>query len=326
MFNFSIRGALGSAMAICVNLGIVTGYVLASWMEYSHVPYVSIAITCAFMGIFVWLPESPDYLAHLKKTEAAEKSYSYYGLTRAKPEATELGQETEAIDSVKSSKISTNDFKDIAVLKGVLISLVLILFADTAGIIVITSFLTELFNWAQIQMDVYVATIAVGVIQVAGAVFTAIFVDRFGRRMLLIWSCVGTAICFYALGFYFYILPQSEYKDLVKELHWLPVVSLSAAVLIAAAGVVTVPFFLIAELLPVKLRGAITSVSLSLSWMFAFLVTQFYHTTVDYLSIAGTIWMYAVSCTIEIFFVYFFLPETKNLTIDEIQQRLRKRV
>lgn len=293
-------------------------------MEYSHVPYVSIAITCAFMLIFVWLPESPDYLAHLKRTEAAEKSYAFYGLTRAKPEATELGP--EAIDSETSSKISRKDFKDIAVLKGVLISLILILFADTAGIIVITSFLTELFNWAQIQMDVYVATIAVGVIQVLGAVFTAIFVDRFGRRLLLILSCVGTAICFYALGFYFYILPQSEYKHLVEELHWLPVVSLSAAVLIAAAGVVTVPFFLIAELLPLKLRGAVTSVSLSLSWMFAFLVTQFYHTTVDYLSIAGTIWMYAASCTIELFFVYLFLPETKNLTIDEIQQRLRKGV
>lgn len=310
-------------LGISVNLGVVLGYVLASWMNYDHVPYVSIGINCLFMGVFMWLPESPDYLAHKQRTEEAKKSYQFYGNTRVAPEETaEVGKVTSG--DLKPPKITWSDFQDVAVRKGIVISFILIIFVDTAGLFAITSFMTELFDWAKIKLDVYVATIAVGVIQVLGAVISTIFVDRFGRRVLLIASCIGTGLCFYALGFYFHILPNTEYKYLVEELQWLPLVSISAAVLIASAGVVTLPFFVIAELLPVKLRGVVTSGSLSLSWMFAFLVIQYYHTMVEYLSVAGTIWCYGTSCIVEIFFIYFFLPETKNLTIEEIQQKLRK--
>lgn len=317
---------MGAALAISVNLGVVFGYMLCSWLPYHYVPYVSMVITGIFLAIFMWLPESPDYLSHIQKAEESKKAYAFYGNTRVTPAVTADSAETgkDIPGSQQPSKITMEDFKDRAVIKGIVISFVLIIFADTAGIFALTNFITELFDWAQIELDVYVATIALGVIQVLGAVISSIFVDRFGRRMLLILSCIGTGICFYALGFYFYILPHAEYKYLVDQLQWLPVVSACGAVLIAAAGVVTLPFFLIAELLPVKLRGAVTSVSLSISWMFAFLVVQYYHAMIDSLTVAGTVWVYGTSCIIEIFFVYFFLPETKNLTIDEIQQRLRK--
>lgn len=314
-------------MAICVNLGVVIGYVLTSWMDYDHVPYFPIVMTCVYMLIFMWLPESPDYLAHLNRMEEAKKAYQFYGNTRVNPG--ESGPEAESgqvEDQEKSTKVTLQDFKNVAVMKGIIISFILIIFVDTAGILAILSFITELFDWASIELDVYVATIVVGVIQVVGAIISTIFVDRFGRRILLIFSCVGTAICFYALGIYFYLLPKPEYKNLVDQLQWLPLVSISAAILVAAAGILTLPFFLLTELLPVKVRGTVSSISLTLSWMFAFITIQFYHTMVEYFTIAGTIWIYATSCVVEIFFVYFCLPETKNLTIDEIQQRLRKGV
>lgn len=307
-----------------LNLGIVIGYVLASWMDYFQVPYVIIAITVGYVLLFVWLPESPDYLAHLaRKPERAQAAYAFYGNNRVGP-----GNEESTMEKVdgmeeKPAKISLNDFKDKAVQRGIAISFSLIILADTCGIFAIENFMTELFHWAKIEMDVYVATIAVGVIQVIGAVIATIFVDRFGRRFLLITSCLGTAFCFYALGFYFFVLPKPEYQYLVDQLQWLPVVSIGVAVLIASIGIATLPFYLISELTPVKLRGVITSVSLSLSWIFAFLIVQYYHAFVECLETAGTFWLFATSCIVELLVVYFFLPETKNLSFDQIQEKLR---
>lgn len=321
-----VRGTLGSFLAISFNLGIVIGYVLASLISYRYAPYIPIAFTFVFLGIFVWLPESPDYLAHKQRLEESRKAYDFYGNTRSTTDDValpETGTVTEMVPTIPT-KITLEDFKDKAVIKGILISFALIIFADTSGILVLTSFITELFDWASIKLDVYLATITVGVIQVLGAIISSIFVDRFGRRLLLILSCIGTAICLFALGFYFHILHKPEYNNLVDNLQWLPVVSVCAAVLVAAAGVVTLPFFVIAELLPVKLKSVITSVSLSASWLFAFLMIEMYHRMVDSLTIAGTVWLYASTCVVEIFFVYFCLPETKNLSIEQIQEKLRK--
>lgn len=316
-----IRGALGTFLALWFNTGILVGYILASWMDYYHVPFVSAAIMILFLTIFIWLPESPDYLAHIKKTEEADKSYTFYGNARLRSSVESPQDDTQL--EVKP-KITREDFKDKAVQKGIVISFVLIIFVDTCGVFVMTNFMTELFHWAKIDLDVYVATIGVGVIQIVGSIITAVTVDRFGRRFLFIFSAFGTALCLYAFGFYFYILDKPDYKSLVEQLQWLPVASLSGAVLIASVAVATLPFFLISEITPVKLRGLINSILLAVSWSFAFIVVQYFHTMVEAMGVSGTAWTYAMFCTVEVVFVFFFLPETKNLTFEEIQQKLRK--
>lgn len=319
-----IRGALGTFLALTWNSGILLGYMLSSWMDYYHVPYVGAVISLLFVIIFMWLPESPDYLAHIGEADKAKKAYQFYGNVRASSSALETPKDPTTLADLEKPKITFADFRDKAVKRGIVISFALIIFADTSGVFAITNFMTELFDWAEIDLDVYVATIAVGVIQIVGSVITVVTVDRFGRRVLFTFSALGTAICLYAFGFYFYLLEVGEYQSLVDQLKWLPVVSLSGAVLIASVAVATLPFFLISELTPVKLRSLINSVSMTLSWLFAFLVVHFFHYMVDLMGVAGTSWTYATFCFAEVFFVYFYLPETKNLTFEEIQQKLRR--
>lgn len=306
------------------------GYVLASWMDYYSVPYVAIGITIVFLVVVVWLPESPDYLAHLQKDEEAAKSYRFYGNYRASSKL-EIGKlvvdtslhATPSEEQQAKPKITFEDFKKKSVLKGFFVSMILIFFVDGTGIIVIRNFMTELFAWAKIDLDVYVGTIVVGIIQIGGVIVSTFSVDRFGRRVLLFFSASGTSMCLVVFGFYYHILDKAGYEDLVKQLQWLPVTSLGLAVLIATFGVTTMPYVLMAELTPVKLRSVVTTAALAFSWIFSFFVQQYYHSMIDCLGVAGTIWVFAVVCFMEIIFVYVFLPETKNLTFDEIQLKLQ---
>lgn len=327
-FVFSIRGALGSMFCMMNNSGIVLGYMISSWMEYHQMPYVAIGLTTAFLAIFVWCPESPDYLAHKNQMEEAKKSYDFYGNHRHVPslETANKEKETEAsksISNMDNQKITWNDFKDKAVRRGISISILLIIFADTSGVFAITHFMTELFDAAKMEIDIYTATIVVGLIQIVGSVISIFSVDKFGRRALFIISAAGSGICLLIFGTYYFLLERAQYAGLVQKLQWLPLVSLCGFILIASCAVATLPFFIISELMPVKVRGFVMTMCFIISWVFAFGILQFFHLMVEVLGIAGTMWVYGVCCLVEIVFVYFYLPETKNLTFEEIQNKLR---
>lgn len=316
-FIYSIRGALGTLLSLVWTLGIVLGYVLASWMDYFLVPIVSAAIGLVFILIFVWLPESPDYLSHTQQTEKAKLSYTFYGNHRI-PNGGE----------VVSQKITWRDFKDPAVRRGCCIAFTLIFFADTCGVFTITNYMTELLQWADLQLDVYVTTVALGLLQILGCVISAFCMDRCGRRILFMISALVTGLALYAFGFYYYLLDQAtispSVQSLVLQLKWLPIVSLALAILAASLAIGAAPFFLIAELLPMKLRSRVTTMGLAVSWLVAFTVVHSFHSLVYWFGVEGAYWIYGSVCLVEFVYVYFCLPETKNLTIDQIQSKLGK--
>lgn len=183
------------------------------------------------------------------------------------------------------------------------------------------NFMTGLFEAAKMQIDIYVATVVVGLIQILGSVVSILTVDRFGRRVLFIASAAGTSLCLFTLGAYYFLLELGA--ENVSQLLWLPLTSMCGVVLIAEVAVSRLPFFIISELVPLKVRGRVVTWCITLSWLVSFAAVQYYHTMVDWLGISGTMWTYGVSCVIEAFFVYYFLPETKNLTFEEIQIKLR---
>lgn len=59
---YRVRGTLGTFITVSCNLGIVLGFLAANYMGYMTIPYVMMGIPVIFLGIFVWFPESPNYL------------------------------------------------------------------------------------------------------------------------------------------------------------------------------------------------------------------------------------------------------------------------
>lgn len=313
----SIRGALGTLLSLNWTGGIVLGYVFASWMNYFLVPFVSIGICVAFILIFIWFPESPDFLTHTRQLDLAKRSYAFYKTNRV-PEANERSCE----DYNEAKKTSWSDFRNLSVQRGCLIALVLVFFADTCGYLIITHYVTEILNRANVQLDVYVSTVVLGLIQILGCLVSTFFIDRCGRRLLFMTSAILSGLALFVFGLYFNLLERQDNQFITGKLHWLPVVVLAFATLSIALAIGAAPFFLIAELLPVKIRGIVTMVALTASAIFSFLVVHSYHQLVDLMGVDGTFWCYASICMVEAVFVFFYLPETKNLSIEQIQEIL----
>lgn len=93
------------------------------------------------------------------------------------------------------------------------------------------------------------AAIIVGLIQLAGAYVATMLVERAGRKFLLSFSATGTGLGLCTLGGYT-LLKSIGYS--LDGLSWLPIASFSFCIFIASWGVLTLPFMVIAEIMPEK--------------------------------------------------------------------------
>lgn len=58
----SVRGILGSLFQLFISTGILFGFIVGSLVSYTWLGIICALIEVAFLGTFVWMPESPQWL------------------------------------------------------------------------------------------------------------------------------------------------------------------------------------------------------------------------------------------------------------------------
>lgn len=92
----------------------------------------------------------------------------------------------------------------------------------------------DIFNDAGSSLDPKVATIIVGVIQVASSVLAAVLMDRTGRRVLLVLSSLLMTLALCVLGGFFYM--KGEDPSVKDSLGWLPLLCLIVFIVAFSLG------------------------------------------------------------------------------------------
>lgn len=184
------------------------------------------------------------------------------------------------------------------------------------------NFISIIFDEAGSNLSPNDSAIVVGAVQVIGSFVSLSIVDKTGRRILLMVSAICTGITHVAMGIYFQ-LKESDYD--LSSYGWFPLLILSVMYLVSSIGLMNIPFFLIAEILPIKIRSFVITILLSTQWPITFLLVQYFMIASEALGIQTILWMFAGWCFFELFFVYFVIPETKGKNIIEIENALSKK-
>ncbi|XP_055685011.1 facilitated trehalose transporter Tret1-like [Lutzomyia longipalpis] len=319
----SIRGSLGSYFAFSVCIGILLGFIIGGCINFVISPYVVLAFICVFVVTFPLFPETPQFLLLGGKIKEAEKSLRFFRGVFSDPIDTipeNVRQDLEKLQSSprsskKSTSISTEDFKPKSTRKALLISFVLIAGRNCCGIFPLLNYTSTIFEEAGTDLSPNTSAIVVGVIQLIGLYVSLMLMDRAGRRILLIVSSVGTGICLFVLGVHFYL--QTLSVDL-SAFGWIPLISCSGAVFIAALGIMNVPFFIVAEIVPAKIRSSVATIFLFASLLHSFLFVQYLVAFIDAFGMYTCMWTFAVWCFFELIFVLTSVPETKGKNAEEI--------
>lgn len=146
-------------------------------------------------------------------------------------------------------------------------------------------------------------------------------VDRLGRRVLLIASDIVMAICLFLLGLYFYLQKQSA--ESVESLGWLPVTAICVFIIFFSIGFGPVPWLMLGEVFAADIKGLAGSISATLNWTLAFIVSKFFSNLTEAIDIGPTFWLFSGISCLGTVFVYFVVPETKNKSLAEIQTMIK---
>jgi len=158
--------------------------------------------------------------------------------------------------------------------------------------------------------------IAVGLVNVLATLIALAFVDRLGRRPLLIAGMTGMFAGLAGLTVTFL------YEATPGDTHSIPgsLALISMVVFIAsfAFSLGPVVWTIISEVFPNQVRAKGMSVATAVNWGAAFVLTLLFPDLLDWLGNSGTFGLLAAFTVVSMLWVHRMVPETKGKTLEEV--------
>jgi SP family galactose:H+ symporter-like MFS transporter len=169
-------------------------------------------------------------------------------------------------------------------------------------------------------VDQSLATLwAIGAVNVLATFGAVAWVDRFGRRPLLLIGSVGMGVSLVVVGAMFEVLDHGSSTGNSSATGIVTLVALVVFIASFAFSLGPVVWTIINEIFPSHLRGKGVAVATAANWLAAWVVSQFFLSLVDAISEAGTFWLFAGFCAVTYVFVLRVVPETKGKSLEEVE-------
>ena len=203
------------------------------------------------------------------------------------------------------------DLLEPKILRLLLIGIILAILQQWSGINVIFNYAEEVFHAAGYGISSILFNIVItGLVMLIFTLFAIQTVDRFGRRILMLTGCAGIALSHVLIGFGYWL----NLKGL------LVVVPVMTSIAFYSFSLAPVTWVLISEIFPNRIRGAAISVAVSALWIACFILTYTFPLLNSALGPALTFWLYATICATGTLFIFWFVPETKGKSLEQIEQ------
>ncbi|XP_049880746.1 facilitated trehalose transporter Tret1-like [Pectinophora gossypiella] len=313
----NIRGILLTGTGVFSTVGTLVVFSVAPYVPYWASSVVGLAITAGYVVGLMFIPESPMFFIIKEREEDAINVLKM------------LGREDDIgmLLSVKQTESDQNsDWKDLFTIKSnrraFIITFVLGILQQLSGIIVVVFFATTIFDMADSSIEPNTATIIIGVTQIVSSCIAPFFVERSGRKILLLASTGCCCISLAVLGTYF--LLDHYNHSVVAKVQWLPLVILMVFFLSYDMGFGIIPGTFIGEMFQSNIRSIGSAVTVTSAWLFGFGVASAFDLLISFLGGHGTFWMFAGACGLAFVFTAIFVPETRGKSLLEIQEMLSK--
>ena len=309
---YQLAIVLGINIVYFINL-LIAGSGTESWNIEKGWRYMLGSETIPALLFFVMLllvPESPRWLAAKgKERKAAEILERVNGPKNAKKILGEIK------DTLKEEKGTLKELFSTHMRIPLAVGLVLALFSQITGINAIIYYAPEIFkNIGFGSESALQQTVVVGLINTIFTFVAIRYIDRVGRRTLLLWGLSGMIICLFGVGFVFFIGQSSSFWTLIFILGFTASFSSSLG---------PIPWVIISEIFPMKIRGLAMSFAIVTLWLGVILITQFTPILLDSIGGAFTFWIFMANSAILLIFTYKMIPETKGRTLEEIEKSWR---
>ncbi|KAF5284939.1 hypothetical protein FQA39_LY16894 [Lamprigera yunnana] len=313
------RGFLQSLGPIAASFGILLTYTLGSYFKWNIVALVSVVFAAFTMISIQLVPESPGYLLKKSKKEEAFKSLVWFRKSNA------LAQlEIDKFDAhLKVERVSIKElFMSTSIIKPFFILITLFLLQELSGIYTILFYAVDFFQNADLDIDEHISSIIVGIIRLLMSIVASVLLNKYGRKTLCMISSSGMALSIFIPMAYFRY--YEIFTDLDKSFSVVPLIGILLNVFFSMVGMLPIPWILVSELFPLRVRPIMGGFVICLAQCFIFICVKIYYDLIEYLNFSGTLFTFFFASVITTLFCKYVLPETKDKNLEDIEKYFRK--
>ena len=323
-----LRGRFVSTYQLAITVGILFAYLADDALTGSDrwrlmfglavIPGVALVIG------FLVMPESARWLLKMgRRDEALASLVKVDGPEIADAELAQI--ETDLLVDQQEGQASWGEVMAPSLRRALWVGIGLAVLQQVTGINAIIYYANEIFaeaGFTTAEQQAKATLWAVGVVNVLATLIAVAWVDRFGRRPLLLTGLVGMTVSLAAVGLSFAAMENTAESATSTTVGGIVTV-LALVVFIAsfAFSMGPIVWTLISEIYPNRVRGRAISVATAANWLAAFLVAQFFLSLVDAIGESTTFFLFAALCVVSFVFVWRLVPETKGRSLEEIQER-----
>lgn len=304
---------LGMLIVYFINYGIVFGETVA-WVENMGWRYMfateAIPALLFFLLLFA-VPETPRYLALNKQDDKALEVLNriYHTVDHSKKVLADIVSTRNLEVSKKKTPLFT--FGKTVIVVGIMLSF----FQQFIGINVALYYAPRIFEDLGAGSGAsMVQTVVMGLVNVIFTLIAIKYVDKIGRRPLLIIGSAGMAIGMGGVS-------------LLAGFNVIGISTLVFIVIFTASFMMSwgpIVWVVLSEIFPNRIRGSAMAIAVSVQWLANFTITAFYPYMME-VSGAMTYGFYGLMCVLSGLFVWKFIPETKGKTLEELEKLWEKK-
>lgn len=306
--NYIIARTAGDTLNI-----LAWGFEAWRWMFW-----IELAPAITFFFALLFIPESPRFLVASGKKERAIKVLGQLMGDSAQTKYDEI-EGTLAVDHHPR-------FRDILGQFGfrpiVWVGVGLAVFQQLVGINVVFYYGAVLWESAGFkESDALLINVISGAVSIAACFVATGFVDRLGRKPLLLIGSIGMAITLGAMAFVFATAAVQD-GGALKLTGSNGIVALVAANLYVFFFNISwgpIMWVMLGEMFPNQIRGSALAVAGLAQWVSNFAITMTFPMLLASVGLGGAYGLYAVCSVLSVFFIVKFVKETKGIELEDMQ-------
>ena len=309
------RGRLVGCFQLNVVIGILLAYVSNAWIDSMQLGAtewrwqlgVSAAPAAIFLLALFGIPRSPRWLVMQGKLEESLAVLRLTGIPQPQEELNEIVASIHQELAASADPLFSRQYRF-----PIFLSITVGMFCQLSGINAILYYLNDIFALAGAsKVSGALQAVAVGATNLVATLAAMTVIDQFGRKKLLLIGTVGLAICLTAVSYVFMTH---------RHLHWL-VWLLMAYIACFAISQGAVVWVYISEVFPNRVRSKGQALGSSSHWVTNAIISLVFPVMAGS-SGAYPFIFFAVMMVLDFFIILKYYPETKGVSLEQMQQRL----
>lgn len=319
------RGAFVTLNQLMITIGILLSYITDYWLSddsnfesWRHMFGIGFIPAVILLAGMLFLPETPRWLISKNRWEEGKKVLE-------KIEDKDLVEPTlaalrEDIEAYKKTKTSVGEILKPWLRPALIITIGIFFFQQFSGVNTIIYYSPMIFQMAGIVSNTasIVPAIIIGTVNVLACFTSVMLLDKVGRRKLYMIGITGMIPSLAVLGCCFY------FKNMLgAALPYFAVISIVCYIIFIAISLAPLGWLLISEIFPLSVRGVGMSIGSLAHWGFNAVIAFTFLKLINSIGIASTFWLYSLICVAGLIWGYFYIPETKGKSLEEIEKHWR---